>query len=343
MKNTEDIILRQTGEDTNSISVNQSVETKNLFKALLNGEITQEVEELRYMTYLVDKESRNWEYYTPTLALKKTNNDTKFLKYDDSDGLELITSQLNDYIIKGIDDSIKEFEKSVKKEYTISIKRDFTPRYRLEKFTTRLDVKRLDESHAILDFFVSSYSKPDDFTTAGFINEIKRIKEEGLKSDIIDIEEVSFITFHAYKLYDHLKFVFKNVVFKEIVEFDGHYILRFKAAFSTENRDPVKKYFSKTLDDKYAKKERKDVILNILDYDKVETYVCESCGKEVLLDRKAMDELETYAGRDITSETIETENKGVAEFIDMQMSEQVFGKRLCSDCLKKYMEENNLI
>ena len=343
MKNTEDIILRQTGEDSNVISVNQSVETKNLFKALLNGEITQEVEELRYKTYLVDKESRNWEYYTPTLALKKNNNDTKFLKYDDSDGLELITSQLNDLMLKGIDDSIKEFEKSTNQEYTISVKRDFTPRYRLEKFTTRLDVKKLDETHVILDFFVSSYSKPDDFTTAGFINEVKRIKDGQVKSDIIDMEEVSFITFHAYKLYDHLKFVFKNICFREIVEFDGHYILRFKAAFSTENRDPVKRYFSKTMNDKYANKEKKQCILNILDYEKKEIYVCESCGKEVLLDRKAMDELESYAGRDVTEETVETENKGVAEFIDMQISEQMFGKRLCSSCLKKYMEENNLI
>ena len=37
------------------------------------------------------------------------------------------------------------------------------------------------------------------------------------------------------------------------------------------------------------------------------------------------------------------ENPQVLEFMDMQISEQTFGKRLCSDCLKKYLKDKNLI
>ena len=56
-----------------------------------------------------------------------------------------------------------------------------------------------------------------------------------------------------------------------------------------------------------------------------------------------MEQLNVYQGRDITEENFENENPQVLEFMDMQISEQTFGKRLCSDCLKKYLKDKNLI
>lgn len=56
-----------------------------------------------------------------------------------------------------------------------------------------------------------------------------------------------------------------------------------------------------------------------------------------------MDNLEPFMGRDITQEEIQTDNPSVLDFMDMQISEQTFGKRMCSDCLKKYLKDNNLI
>ena len=90
-------------------------------------------------------------------------------------------------------------------------------------------------------------------------------------------------------------------------------------------------------------KEKKEVILNPFERHQIQVYKCQECGKEIILDNELMEQLNVYQGRDITEENFENENPQVLEFMDMQISEQTFGKRLCSDCLKKYLKDKNLI
>lgn len=346
MKATEDVALRQTGVNINNgTSIIKEVDDQRVSKSLLKGEVTQQVEELRYRTYKVDKESKGYRYYAPTLALKKDGQDNKFMKYDDSDGLELITIQPNDPLVETIEDGLEQVGGRGKRtQYRIKIDRGtFIPRYKVEEFMTRLDVKKLDDTHVILDMYFSKYPNVSDFKSKGFIREIEKIRDEKIKSDILDYEEISFITNHAYKLDDMIKFVFRNVWFKEVVEFDGHYILRFKASIHYDDLDLTKKYFSKTMDEKYKNKEKKDTVINFNDYLIFEKYVCQECGKEVILDKELIDNINVYQGRDITDEAIQSDDPQVLEFMDMQISEQTFGKRLCSNCLKKHLKENNII
>ena len=345
MKVTEDNVFHQTGISTNEgTSVIKEVDDHRVSKALLKGEVTQEVEDLRYRTYKVDKESRTFEYFAPTLAMKRDKQDTKFLKYDDSDGLELITVQPNDFIVETVGETLEQVGGRGKRtDYRIKIKRNFVPRYKIEEYITRMDVKRLDDNHVILDMYVSIYPNDKDFKSKGFVKEIEKIRDEKVRSDILEYQEVSFITNHAYKMDDLVKFEFNNIRFKEIVEFDGHYIVRFKASYKQNTIDLTKIYYSKSMDEKYKNKEKKNLEINFADFLNVEVYKCEECGKEVELDMELMDELNAYQGRDITDENISNDNPKVLEFMDMQISEQTFGKRLCSDCLKKYLKENNLI
>ena len=157
MKNTEDKMFHQTGlTNSTGSSIIKEVDNQRVSKALLKGEVTQQVEELRYRTYKVDKESKGFEYYAPTLALKKDKQDTKFMKYDNSDGLELITIQPNDILVETVGETLEQVGGRGKRtQYRIKIKRNFVPRYKIEEYITRLDVKKLDESHVILDIYVS--------------------------------------------------------------------------------------------------------------------------------------------------------------------------------------------
>ena len=345
MKSTEDKMFHQTGlTNSTGSSIIKEVDNQRVSKALLKGEVTQQVEELRYRTYKVDKESKGFEYYAPTLALKKDKQDTKFMKYDNSDGLELITIQPNDILVETVGETLEQVGGRGKRtQYRIKIKRNFVPRYKIEEYITRLDVKKLDESHVILDIYVSKYPNDKDFKSKGFVREIEKIRDEKIKSDILDYEEISFITHHAYKLNDMIKFVFKNIWFREVIEFDGHYILKFKASLKQDTLDLTKKYFSKTMEEKYKNKEKKKVVLNLFDYNQIQVYQCQECGKEIILDNELIDQINVYQGRDITEENFENENPQVLEFMDMQISEQTFGKRLCSDCLQKYLKDKNLI
>ena len=344
MKNTEDIILHQTGEDSEETKIHNVIQTSSVAKALLKGEVTQEVEELRYRTYKVDEESQTFEYYSPTLALKKDGQNKKDIKYY-NDGFELLTSQTNDSLIETIQDGFNQLGKRGERtRYRIKISRgNFIPRYKIEQFITRIDVKKVDEENVVLDAFVSIYPNEEDFKSKGFIKEIEYIKDEKRGTDIFDIDEIEFITKHAYLIKDNVKFRFTNVKFMEIISFDGHYILRFKAKIYTDIIDYTKIYYSKTMDEKYKNKVRKDVVLSLSDYLVREKFVCEDCGKEVYLDQKMIDELNVYQGRDITTEEVKTDNINVLEFLDMQISNETFGKMMCSECLRKYLKNNNLI
>lgn len=347
MKITEDNVFHQNGiSNGNGSSIIKEVDDQRVSKSLLKGEITQQVEELRYRTYKVDKESKQYEYYAPTLALKKEAQDNKFMKYDDSDGLELITIQPNDHLVEGVEETLEQVGGRGKRtQYRIKVKRDnFVPRYKVEEYMTRLDVKKLDESHVILDMYFSKYMNEMDFKSKGFIKEIEKIRDERINSDILVYDEISFVTHHAYKLCDEIKFIFRNIWFKEVKEYDGHYILRFKASMQQNNLDLTQKYFSQTMEEKYKNKEKKDIPLNLADYLTAKVYVCEECGKKIIMDNELIDKINAYQGRDITKkEEIDEDNPQVLEFMDMQISEQTIGKKLCSNCLKKYIQKNNLI
>lgn len=343
MKNTEDTILTQSGiANEVGTGIIKEVESQRVSKALLKGEITQAVEELRYRTYKVDQESKEYEYYAPTLALKKENQDNKFIKYDDSDGLEVITIQPNEIMVESVTETLKHVnERGEKEKYLINIKRDFVTRFKLEEYTKRLVVKKLDDdNHVILDFYVSKYPNDKDFKSKGFVREIEKVMNEGLRSDVLNFNEVSFTTYHAYKLCDMVSFIFNNIFFREVVEYDGNYIIRFKAHAFRNAIDLTKKYYSKTMDEKYKNKEKKDIVFNITGSEGIQTYVCEECGKVIEYDTEMMEELPIFEPRDIDDNSEEMSN--VTEYMDLQISEQTFGKRLCHECLKKYLENNNI-
>lgn len=356
LKGADDSIMHP---DNNSIPGNaiiQEVNDHRVSKALLKGEVTQEVEELRYRTYLVDREAKQYEYIAPTLAFKRDKQDNKFISFENSDNLEIITIQPNEVDITGLTDDLKDidFTKAqiigkdedvllnvgkfkTKKQYIIKINRSFVSRFKLEEYTKRLVVKRLDKTHAILDFYVSKYPDDKDLKSKGFVREIEKIKDDKMKSDVIDIDEVSFVTSHAYRCVDMLEYQFDNIRYRETVEFDGHYIIRFKARIVKDGVDLTDKFYSKTMDEKYKNKVKKEVVLNIFGTQNIDKYVCESCGKEVYYDPEEMDNTMISRPRDIDEEYIESSNN--TEYMDMQITEQTYGKVLCKDCLKKYIKE----
>lgn len=120
MKNTEDIVFKQSGmtNGVNGTTINQTVNDNSVAKALLKGEVTQEVEQLRYRNYLVDREAKQYEYYTPTLAMKRDKMDSKFVKYWNEDNLEIITIQPNEPSDEGIN-SFEVNKEGVYKSYEI--------------------------------------------------------------------------------------------------------------------------------------------------------------------------------------------------------------------------------
>lgn len=350
MKNTEDVTLKQTSaSDNHGVTINQTINDSRVSKALLKGELTEEVKELVYRNYLVDKESKSFEYYTPTLAMKRDKLDSKFVSYWNDDNLKVITIQPNNVFENGIG-SINANAEGVYKSYellgndvsfTIKLKRgEFTPRFYIEEYTKRIVVRKIDDNHDMIDFYVSKYPDVSDFKSKGFVREIEKIKNESLRSDIIDIKGISFVTDHAYKLNDMMEFEFNNISLQYINEFDGHYVISFKGYVLKNGVDLTKKYYNKTMADKYEMKVKKDIVLNPFSTNDVQIYKCAHCGKEIKYDAENIDYMPIFKPRDIFDEdTIKDKNIKATEYLDAQICEQTFGIVLCNNCLKKFLNK----
>lgn len=349
MRNTETEILTQAGGSSElGTHIMQEQQNNRISQDLLRGEVTQQVEELRYRTYKVDREAKQYEYFSPTLAKKRDKNDSKFVVYENADNNELITIQYNEPITENVNSSLENVVsekgklvfKDGKKRYMIKIGRNHTSRYKLEGFTKRLVVKQLiKDRRVVLDFYVSKYMNDQNFISKGFITETHNIMDGYVNSDTVDISTVNFVTDHAYGKDDMLEYEFNHIAFYTILEYDGNYIYRFHADVVKNGVDLTEKYFNKEMDEKYINKEKKAITLDFSK--KAEVYVCEQCGKEIIYDENLIDEITPTKPRDIDEENSNVETVNATEYMDIQIAEQTYGVRLCKDCLKKYLKEIN--
>lgn len=357
LKETNDDVFTQSGiHNTSGTEINQQINENRLSNDLLKGEVTKQVEELRYRTYKVDREAKNYEFFSPLKAIKFDKQDSKFVNYDKSDGLELITIQPNECQTADVWDAIKDvdFKKEgytdnkdeyhldvgrfdIDNDYTIKVERDFMPRFKIEKFTTRLVVKKLDEKDGVvLEFYVDKYPK-DSLKSIYFIKEIERMLQKYEKSDIVDLTRVSFITSHAFGKEDMLQYKFDHIYYRGIREYDGHYIISFRGHMFVNGQDLTKQYYSKSMDDKYKNHEKKEVVADLSGGYRHQTFQCEECGKIVEYDTDMIDNATSTQPRDILDEN--TEDTGILSYMDLQMAEQTYGKKLCKDCLIKYINK----
>ena len=362
LKNTNDAVFTQSGIDnTIGTEIQQQVSENRVSKDLLKGEVTQQVEELRYRTYKVDRESKQFEYFSPTKALRFEKQDSKFVKYDNSDNLELVTIQPNHTQTASVYDGTKDIDFlkadlsdeqgniainvghfDVDNTYNINVERDFMPRFKLEAYTTRLVVKKLDDNdNMILDFYVSKYPQEKDMKSIYFIKEIEKMMSGYKQSDITSMNRLSFVTSHAYGLNDMIEFRFDHIYYKGILEYDGHYILKFKAHAYVNGKDQTDEYYSKSMDEKYKNHEKKEMVLDAFNGgNEYKTFVCSECGKTVEYNTELIDDMQASQGRDIMDDTISYDND-IMSYMDLQIAEQTFGKKLCKECLKKFLNNMN--
>jgi hypothetical protein len=354
MKKTEEDMFTQLGGSTAADStIGQEAASSRVSQALLKGELTQEVKELRYRTYTVDREAKKYEYFSPTLAKKRDNKfDSKFVKYENSDNLDIVTIQPNERNVSSINETLQNaiykddktlFVES-DKSYTIKIKREYPfPRYKIEEFTKRFAVFKTAKTNIYrIDLYVTKY--PDDkvFISKGFVREIEKIKQENIKSDVTDITGLSFTTLHAYKMDDMIEFEFDNMSFEDIIEFDGYYIVRYNANVIKNGKDMIEQFYNEEMANKYKTHEKKELVLDLTD-NFTQTYVCERCGKQILYDASSVDMLNPTQGKDINDEDEDNENNDTTEYMDIQIAEQTYGKKLCRKCLEQYINEQNEI
>ena len=325
MKQAETVVTT-TGDDVDvnpATTINVEKHDIRVSNDLLAGKETKAVRELRYRTYLVDRETKKYEYLSPYLAKKR--EDPKELPniFDRSDGLDVIVIQENNELIENVADTLSDIGRiGRRKAHWINIARDghFTPRDRIEDYAKRVVVKAPkdgDGSVAILEFYVSIYPNEEDVKSKGFISEITDLAENpGRRNDIFDIEYVSFVTSNAFGAEDMVEFRFRKPSLQSIHEYKGNYVIRMRAGVMVGGHDIVNDYYEKSMAEKYANKEPRvnGGEVSIADADR--SFTCDMCGK-----------------------TVKYDPDNNLEFFDIQMTKETIGRALCKDCLNKTIND----
>ena len=150
-----------------------------------------------------------------------------------------------------------DYVSSLKTERPLKVIRDLRPKFELEKYTKKLNVRKINENERLLEFYVTKYPDKYDRKTPLFLSELKRTIKNPRVSTILDIKAVGFTTYKTIGSKDFYQYQYKINEFDKIVEFNGHYIIKFKCEIIVDGEYLLEKFRVNYLDEKYKNKERK--------------------------------------------------------------------------------------
>lgn len=251
-----------------------------LAHALKNKVVSQEVKNLRWRTYKVlaasdGLVSKFVGYDADGNPVMETKNKTPFnlekVKVDEFDNyaVEMVVDNTNIY--KGVEESVnnlREAETKVditaedyftfnKLDNPINIYRETIPKFELESYTKKLVIRTINETEKLLEFYVSIYPDVDNRRSYLFLSDIKKAILEPRHSSILDIKSVAFITNNTLGAADFYAYEFEINSFDKIIEFNGHYVIKFKATVTLNGQYIFEEFIEEELEGKYKRKEKK--------------------------------------------------------------------------------------
>lgn len=280
MKAADTEIMGNNSKDNNSISIQQEVSDKRVGQHLLKGEITQEVEDLRYRTYRVANESKKYNYLGNGVAIKKENQTINKKKHR--------FTQDNENVCESILQTLKQVGNYGTEKYRFEIDYNSFVRFKIEKYATKVDVNINDEDGTIeTTLHFNAEPNPYDSVSKPFINEISKLlnvksEYEIQKNEIASsIQSLSFVTYKAINEDDLVTYCFVNGGKFTNFEKRGYEYLM-TLVWDEYMRTPLNletKYYSKSMAEKYERKEKKNEVLALSEMERKR--YCSICGKEM--------------------------------------------------------------
>lgn len=293
LKGGNDLLTSKTALG-NDEEIHEEISDERVAKHLLKGEITKSVEELRYRTLKVDNKSAEYKYIGNGVAVKDgrtINCDRKIIKFT-QDNKEKYGGVLDG--MKGGLDRYDNIEWTTKIKYN-----NPSIRHKLQRCLKmiKVDINR-NANPMKINTIMHFETSPNvyDERTKPLINCLAKINtdlmndmsEEHYKSYVerqevlTSMTEMSFTTYKASNGYpDKIEFIFSKPKFMEICEKNGEYLITWSWE-KVEITNLLDKYYSKSMDEKYKNKEKKEVIINPFgeEYSERKAY-CSVCGKEM--------------------------------------------------------------
>lgn len=300
----DEIFTQKVSNNSDNVGINRVIQQNSLAMDLRKGEVTQQVEELRYRTYAVERESSKYEYLGDGVAVKKN------IKEFDINNFHLI--QENKLNCKSINDEMKRVNTELysNDNFTLNIVYDSTPKFKLEKYCTYFE---LDINEYKASFIMRFLNIPTngDISSYSFIKELEYVgKNISKEHDFKNINLIDFVTYKCIGDEDCVRYTLNDISLDSISysHNEKECILTYNVKYY-KREDLTNKFYSKTMDEKYKNKTKKEMTFDLNQQERVK--YCSICGEP----------MSVYDG-DITEET--------------------YGYPMCKECLEKtLLLENN--
>lgn len=295
MRSADATMLSQvSGEDGDDQEISHKLEINSVYNDLLREKKTQEVMETIDMSYRVAREANQYEVtLMGDLSDDSVGSDKELsavavkkvaMKYDkhpevfNEKGYHVTLIQDNKKIPKkgNFSATLQDFVEAINTNGNDFVPllelryNEFTPRFALQNFVTKIVVRETKSGKKKIDFYVPSEAGQFTKTDAILIAELHRIKDNNLKkTDFLDILAASFTTDKAFGAEDYIWYNFAFLKFKKISIFDGYFVLTFEIG-ATQTVDIVEEHKTDSLTKKYDEMAPRKDALSIEDVGAIE-------------------------------------------------------------------------
>lgn len=284
---------QEANELTAGSNLEQKKESSDLLQALLRGEVNQEVKDLRWRTYKVMKAAEKKNARLIPKMIYGENGEREFA-YDEEGSiifesatvnprnkeraLEKVVVDLTDnYPVKMVvknepvtnpldskadENMVVGYSSKNLNDTPIKIIRDFVPKFEIENYAKKMVVRTISDTEVLLEFYISKYIDPYNASSKMLVAEMNKILTNGPdKVNSLEIKEVGFISDNTIGSDDFMGYAYDIIGFDKIVDFDGYYVLKFKATVTLDGEDLMEKYREAELDRKYNEKEQRKMTI----------------------------------------------------------------------------------
>ena len=272
MKAGDELLTTSNVDVDEGSSVHQVMEKKSVLDDLLKGEVTQEVEELRYETFKAEEMSNEYQYVGNGISVKKkgdeehvSNKRKKFIQYnvDQEYSLSESLGMINRFDLSLIENMV------TRKIFKITY--DEFVRFKLENYIYKVRVDLTNDSYKTFLYFIDDDLNRNIRPLVNFIKKTKK-EVESLKENEIQlrtykrknqlyssIKTFEFTTINASNdVPNGVDYKFTNPTLDNITEEDGFIVLEYSWNDFDGNVLLSERFKSESAEEKFRNKEKRE-------------------------------------------------------------------------------------
>ena len=260
----ENLIQGQTVEnnDSKTIGIQQIKETNRVSHALLRGELTKEVKDLRYRDYKISENARRFNVIGESVI--KLENPSLDIQ------IPLVFSGANHEVCQGLLESLSSQNQS---SYTLKIEYNNSVRFLLEKYCSHFSVKKNE-----IELYFKVTPNKNIISNKSFCQYIQRIVNNFTTCEYSTLKKIWFVSYKIPTVPNFIKFEFNNLVLSKIEIDDNEFKFTYGFTYKEIN-DLTEKFKSQELEENYKNKVPKNLGEEDIKYN-IESK-CTICGKMI--------------------------------------------------------------